>query len=174
MGSHYRHLSANAWSPVTDGFKWGPLPDLPIFIYYGYLCIVLYIYIYIYIYIYYIYIYIYIWKVFCVIVCIGRERERERERERKRERDLKWWNALHTRFPIFLYCHNIYIYICSGCSSIQGIYAWLEGDIGICALFDIHRSAIRCAKIGVAVFKASMLDWLGGPSAFYVYALSEI
>ena len=23
MGSHYRHLSANAWSPLTDGFKWG-------------------------------------------------------------------------------------------------------------------------------------------------------
>ena len=23
MGSHYRHLSANAWSPVTESFKWG-------------------------------------------------------------------------------------------------------------------------------------------------------
>ena len=22
-GSHYRHLSANVWSPVTDSFKWG-------------------------------------------------------------------------------------------------------------------------------------------------------
>ena len=23
MGSHYRHLSANAWSPEKDSFKWG-------------------------------------------------------------------------------------------------------------------------------------------------------
>ena len=39
---------------------------------------------------------------------------------------------------------------------------WLgeEGQsaIGICALFYIYRSA----KFGVVVFKASMLNWLGG------------
>ena len=34
---------------------------------------------------------------------------------------------------------------------------WRE-DIGICALFDIYRSAIICAKFGVVVFKASMLN----------------
>ena len=36
-----------------------------------------------------------------------------------------------------------------------------RGDIGICALFYIYRSAISCAKFGVVVFKASMLDWRG-------------
>ena len=46
----------------------------------------------------------------------------------------------------------------SKCRSMQDIYAQLEGGKGICALFDIYRSAIRCAKFGVAVFKASMLD----------------
>ena len=34
--------------------------------------------------------------------------------------------------------------------------------MGICALFSIYRSAIRCAKFGVMVFKASMLDWRRG------------
>ena len=29
-----------------------------------------------------------------------------------------------------------------------------------CSIY-IYRSAIRCAKFGVAVFKASMLDWRG-------------
>ena len=40
----------------------------------------------------------------------------------------------------------------------------------------IYRSAIRCVKFSVAVFKASMLDWgVGGQSAmgicplFYIY-----
>ena len=33
--------------------------------------------------------------------------------------------------------------------------------IGICALFYIHRSAMSCAKFGVVVFKASILDWRG-------------
>ena len=43
--------------------------------------------------------------------------------------------------------------------------------MGIYALFYIYRSA----KFGVVVFKASMLDWLGGQSAmgtcvlFYIY-----
>ena len=30
--------------------------------------------------------------------------------------------------------------------------------MGICALFYIYRSAMRCAKFCVAVFKASMLQ----------------
>ena len=33
-----------------------------------------------------------------------------------------------------------------------------RGDICICALFYIYISAISCAKFGVAVFKASMLN----------------
>ena len=109
----------------------GPLPDLPIFIYYGYMCIVLCIYL----------------KgilCYCVYWC--------RERERERERDLKWWNALHMIFPTFctamIYTH---IYICSGCSSIQGICAQLMGGPSAC---DIYICS-------VAVCKASMLNWLG-------------
>ena len=53
----------------------------------------------------------------------------------------------------------------SGCSSMQGIYARLTGEdlcsiaLGICALsIYIYRSLMRCAKSGVAVFMASMLD----------------
>ena len=39
--------------------------------------------------------------------------------------------------------------------------------MGICALFYINKSAIRCAKFGVAVFKASLLDW--GVNQLWVY-----
>ena len=66
----------------------------------------------------------------------------------------------------------------SRCSSMQDIYARLEGDIDICALFYIYRLAISCAKFGVAVFKASMLDWRGQTLAigicalFYIYRLA--
>ena len=45
--------------------------------------------------------------------------------------------------------------------------------MGICALFYIYRSAIRCAKFGVAVFKASLLDW-GGQLTMGIYALFYI
>ena len=31
---------------------------------------------------------------------------------------------------------------------------------------------MRCAKFGIAVFNASMLNYLGGPSAMVIYALS--
>ena len=45
--------------------------------------------------------------------------------------------------------------------------------MGIHALFYIYiyiyRSAIRCAKFGVAVFKASLLNW-GGQSSMHIYA----
>ena len=52
------------------------------------------------------------------------------------------------------------------CSGMHGISAQLEGGqsaMGICALFYIYIyiSAITCAKFGVAVFNASMLDWRG-------------
>ena len=63
----------------------------------------------------------------------------------------------------------------SGCSGMQGIYAQLEGDIGICALFYIYRSAISCAKFGVVVFMASMLNCKEGQvvigicALFYIY-----
>ena len=45
-------------------------------------------------------------------------------------------------------------------SSIQGISVQLGGQsaMGIYELFYTYRSA----KFGVVVFKASMLDWLGG------------
>ena len=38
----------------------------------------------------------------------------------------------------------------------------------------MHCSAIRCAKFGVAVLKASMLEGLGGQSAMGIYALFYI
>ena len=37
-----------------------------------------------------------------------------------------------------------------------------QSAMDIHALFYIYRSAIRCAKFGVAVFKAPMLDWRKG------------
>ena len=46
--------------------------------------------------------------------------------------------------------------------------------IGICVLFYIYRSAIRCAKFGVAVFKASMLDCNGGQAVIGICALLYI
>ena len=48
------------------------------------------------------------------------------------------------------------------CSSMQGIYARLKGAIChgyMCIVLYIYRSGMRCAKCGVAVLKASMLDW---------------
>ena len=42
--------------------------------------------------------------------------------------------------------------------------------MGIYALFYIYRSA----KFGVAVFKVSMLNWLGGPTAIGICALFYI
>ena len=45
--------------------------------------------------------------------------------------------------------------------------------MGICALFYIYRSVIRCAKFGVAVFKESMLD-CKGVNLPWVYALFGI
>ena len=67
---------------------------------------------------------------------------------------------------IYIYmeiCHEMCQVWCSG---IQGIYSQLTGEdpcsiaLGICAL-SIYISVMRCAKSGVAVFKASILDWLG-------------
>ena len=73
-----------------------------------------------------------------------------------------------------IYALSIYREICHEmcqvwCSSIQGIYPRLIGEdlcsiaLGICVLsIYIYRSVMRCAKSGVVVFKASMVDWLGG------------
>ena len=51
------------------------------------------------------------------------------------------------------------------CNGIQGIYAQLTGGsiclLYICIVLDL--------AVGVVVCKASMLEWLGGPSAFYIY-----
>ena len=44
-----------------------------------------------------------------------------------------------------------------------------QSAIGICAVFYIYRSAIRCTMFGVAVFKASMLDWRRGINLSYIY-----
>ena len=65
------------------------------------------------------------------------------------------------------------------CNGFAEIYAQLEGGqsaIGICALFYIYiyRSAIRCAKFGVVVFKASMLKCWGCQSAMDICALCYI
>ena len=54
----------------------------------------------------------------------------------------------------------------SGCNSMQDICAQLTGE-------DLCWIALCYGIIfGVAVFNATMLDWLGCPSAFYIYALS--
>ena len=55
----------------------------------------------------------------------------------------------------------------SGCISMQGIYAQLTGG-SICLLYIC---IVLYLAVGVAVCKASMLNWLGGPSAFYIYVL---
>ena len=60
-------------------------------------------------------------------------------------------------------------YICSicqvWCSGIQGIYAQLTGGgVGLPCIYVHCAICARSAKFGVAVFKASMLDWLGGGS----------
>ena len=43
----------------------------------------------------------------------------------------------------------------------------------MCIVLYIYRSAIRCAKFGVAVFKAYLLDCMG-QSAMGIYALCYI
>ena len=53
---------------------------------------------------------------------------------------------------------------------------WIGGcqsAIGICALFYKYRSAIRCAKFGVVVFKVSTLN-CRGQSAMGICALCYI
>ena len=63
------------------------------------------------------------------------------------------------------------------CNGFPEIYACLEeggqSDIGICPVFYIYRSAMRCAKFGVVVLKASMLDW-GCQSAMGICTLCYI
>ena len=71
------------------------------------------------------------------------------------------------------------------CNGIQCIYAWLTGWsiclLYICIVLDlamgvaVYKASVldwlRRATWSVMVFKASLLNWLGGPSAFYIYAL---
>ena len=50
------------------------------------------------------------------------------------------------------------------CSSMQGIYSRLQAGqsaMGVCALsyIYIYRSAMRCAKFGVAVLQTCVLNW---------------
>ena len=59
---------------------------------------------------------------------------------------------------IYLHCPRS----SSGCSSMQGICAWLTGE-------DLCLIALCYANIfGVAVCKASVLDWLGGICLLYI------
>ena len=74
----------------------------------------------------------------------------------------------------------------SACSGMQGICAPLtRGSICllyICIVLDLAMGVAACkasvlnwmgrATSSVMVFKASMFDWLGGPSVFYIYAFS--
>ena len=59
----------------------------------------------------------------------------------------------------------------------QGIYVQLKGAIChgyMCIVLYIYRSAMRCAKFGVAVFKASILNWgVSLPWVFVHCAISE-
>ena len=72
------------------------------------------------------------------------------------------WPGFHLS-SIYMHCPRS-----SSVYSIQGIYAWLTGWsiclLYICIVLDL--------AVGVVVCKASVLDWLRGPSAFYIYALS--
>ena len=54
------------------------------------------------------------------------------------------------------------------CNGIQAIYAQMTGG-SICLLYI---GIVLDLAVGVAVCKASVLHWLGGPSAFYIYVLS--
>ena len=76
--------------------------------------------------------------------------------------------------PIFIYygyLPSIYMHCprsSSGCSSMQGICSQLTGE-------DLCWIALCYADIfDVVVFNASMLNWLGGPSAFNINTLSKI
>ena len=55
----------------------------------------------------------------------------------------------------------------SGCSGIQGIFAQLTGGYA-CLLY---KCIVLDLAVGVAVYKASMLNCWRDPSAFYIYAL---
>ena len=100
---------------------------------------------------------------------------------------LNWRGDIGHRYVHCLYIYRSAISCAKfGVVSIQGIYAQLtgedlcliplcyanifgvavfdasmidwRGDICTCALFDIYTSAIRFAKFGVVVIKASMLN----------------
>ena len=76
-----------------------------------------------------------------------------------------WGPICHGYMCIVLYLKLIW------CSDFPENYAQLDREVSnchrymcivhryMCIVLYIYRSAIRCAKFGVAVFKASMLDW---------------
>ena len=72
-------------------------------------------------------------------------------------------NWLVVSSAIYIYMH--FTRYSSGCSLIQGIHAQLTGVFiclqYICIVLDI--------VVDVALYKASMLDWLGCSSALYIY-----
>ena len=57
---------------------------------------------------------------------------------------------------VYMSC-SIYIKTCHvWCSGNEGIHARLQGEVHLPWVY-VQCSAIRCAKLGVVVFKASML-----------------
>ena len=76
--------------------------------------------------------------------------------------DLPILSAMGIHLPsIYMHCPRS----SSGCSGMQGLCAWLSGE-DLC-LIALCYANIFC----VVIFNTSMLDWLGGPSAFYISAL---
>ena len=55
----------------------------------------------------------------------------------------------------------------SGCSGVERISAWLTGE----SIYLLYICIVLDLAVGVAVCKAFLLTWLGGPSNFYIYAL---
>ena len=60
------------------------------------------------------------------------------------------------------------------CSGIQGMYDQLTGGVHLPWVYVHCAVSARADKFVVAVFKASMLNCLGGPSAACIYVHSSI
>ena len=61
------------------------------------------------------------------------------------------------------------------CSSIQGIYAQLQGGVNLPWVYMHYSIYIyRSARSGVVVLRTSMLNWLGGQSAMGIGALFSL
>ena len=94
-------------------------------------------------------------------------------------------NGMQCKYAELMGVHLSSIYMhctrsSTGCSSMQGICAqWIEGSrpsIGCSVMQGIcgQMAGGLDLAVGVVVFKASLLNWLGGPSVFYIYAFYYI